>query len=94
VPPKSKRIPRLKLAFFSTSWCYLTPTTSIKICVALKKNRRIFPTRLGDLAPVATEALAALEAFQFCHSVGRGEVVFVGDAKQVVDAVLSGSLEL
>jgi hypothetical protein len=39
---------------------------------------------------VAAEALAALEAFQFCHSMGRDRVMVVGDAKQVVDAVLSG----
>jgi hypothetical protein len=47
-------------------------------------------TRLGDLAPVAAKALAALEAFQFYHSMGRDRVMVVGDAKQVVDAVLLG----
>lgn len=47
-------------------------------------------THLGGLEPVAAEALAALEAMQFCHSLGHDWVQFVGDAKLVVDVVFSG----
>ncbi|XP_059451054.1 uncharacterized protein LOC132181841 [Corylus avellana] len=45
--------------------------------------------RLGVLDPTVAEAIAALEAIWFCNRLGYDWIQFVGDAKVVVQAVLS-----
>ena len=45
--------------------------------------------RGGFLAPANAEALAALTAIQLCGEQGHDRVIFIGDAKSVVDAVNS-----
>ena len=50
-------------------------------------------TRTGFLEPVTTEALAALMAIQISHELGYSEVWLEGDAKIIVDVVLSNELD-
>jgi ribonuclease HI len=47
-------------------------------------------TKMGNLDPGAAEAIAALEATRFCQSLRLDQIRVVGDAKVVVEAVLSG----
>jgi ribonuclease HI len=44
----------------------------------------------GYLGPTEAEALAAISATQVCRSWGIDRVLFVGDAKVVVDAIKNG----
>jgi hypothetical protein len=46
-------------------------------------------TRVGCLDPGAAEAVAALETVLLCRKLEIDRVVFMGDAKLVVEAVLS-----
>jgi ribonuclease HI len=45
---------------------------------------------MGYLDSVDAEAFAALSATRLCKDLGLDQIHFVGDAKVVVDAVMSG----
>ena len=47
----------------------------------------------AGLNPAAAEALALMEAFRLCRELGFQQVMFAGDAKGIIDAVLSEEID-
>jgi len=46
-------------------------------------------TKMGHLKPIATKALASLHTTFFCKEISLGNILFEGDAHQVVKIVIS-----